>query len=153
MLLVRARQKGRYVNQGNQWNVKAVAETDKSCYLVRGMIIQGTAHTVRLICHDSHYFSIHTAPAHHRIHGKLLLYLEETAIVHDTVDDLFDIISMAGIIRYNIHDFFCLVLHGSFHPAALRLAEYFSHMGQEPLPLRSVDNRRLLLPVAGQIGK
>ncbi len=153
VLLCRAGQERRHVDQRDQRNVKAVAETDESGDLVGRMIVQRTAHGVGLVGHDAHHSAFHPAKAHHRIGGKFFLYLEKAGLIHDTVYHFLDVIGMAGIVRDDIPDLGRLRFHGGSHPAIFHFAKYLAHLRQDALPLHIVDHRRFLRPVARQIGK
>ena len=53
--------------------------------------------------------AFHTAPTHYHIHGKIFLYFKKAVIIYNTVDYIFYIIRMSGIVRYNIPEFCTLI--------------------------------------------
>ena len=117
------------------------------------MVVQRTAHGIWLIGHNTHNLARHAAPSHYRVGSKILLHLKEASLVHNTVDHFFYIVGVTGIIRHDILKLGSLCPDNIVLPCALASAKYLSHSGGKALSLRRIDNRRLLCPVAGQIGQ
>ena len=117
MLLGDARHEARNVNQGDQRDVKGIAEADELCALVRGIDVQHTGHHVRLVGDKAHGTAQNSTKADNQVGGKTRLALEEVAIVGDTDDDLADVVALLAIdgndvaelwirlgVEYRIHD-------------------------------------------------
>ena len=152
VLLRRAGQECGHINQCDERYIKAVAETDKTRYLIGCVVIEGTAHRVWLVRHNPDNLAFHTAPPHHRVGGKLLLHLEEASLIHNTVDHFLHIVGMTGIIRHDILELGSLCFKGIILSRTFAPAKHSSHFGGDALSLRRIHHRRLLHPVARQIG-
>src|SRR5262249_37588719 len=58
-----ARQKARYIHKCNQWDIKAVAETYKTCGLFRSIDVQDPCQRARLLGHNSNTATIQACEA------------------------------------------------------------------------------------------
>ena len=106
LFLFNAREITRYVCKSNKRNIKAVAETYKSCCFVWWVNIKWTCHNLRLICNDTDNLSVHSCKTYYNILCKAFLYFKEVAVINKFGDNFLNVISLTRIVRNDCCKFF-----------------------------------------------
>ncbi len=89
-------QEAGHVNERYQRNVEGVAEAYKAATLLRGVHVEHTGHAVRLVGNNAHRLAVEAGKAHDDVLGKVLVYLEELAVIDDGADHLIHVIGVIG---------------------------------------------------------
>ena len=104
MFLVDARQIARHIFQRDNRNIERIAETDKTCSFIGTVAIQYTCQHHRLISNETDSFTTHAAKTDHNVGCPQLLYFQEVGIIHDTFDNVTNIVRLFRICRNHIFD-------------------------------------------------
>ena len=99
-LLVGSGQESRNVDEGHEWEIECIAESDESRRLAAGIDIEAPREDEWLIGNDPHGSALQAGEADDDVLGER--ELEEAAIIEDLTDDGFDIIGFGGIRWYQV---------------------------------------------------
>ena len=108
MLLRHARQEARYIFEGNQRNVEAVAKTDETCSLIGSVYIQHTSQISRLVGYNSYRTTIQTGEANHNILCKMGHHFKEILVIHNRLYYILNVIRNVRVFRNHSLKLFCL---------------------------------------------
>src|ERR1041385_8844080 len=96
MFLIFSGHEPRHIFKGDNWNIEAVAKTDKTGGLFAGVNIEDTCVVCWLICDDANAVSTQAGEPDNDIGSKMLMNFKEAPIVHNHLNGFFDVI---GLIR------------------------------------------------------
>src|SRR6202041_2539721 len=96
-LLLRAGQKSGHVLERDERDVKRVAETNEARALHRRIDIEHACKKCRLIGDDPDGAAIEPRESHHEILRKVLMNLEEFALIDDFVNRILHVIGLLRI--------------------------------------------------------
>jgi len=96
----------RGIHKGDHGDIEGVAETHETGNLVRGVDIQNARHRSRLICSDSHAFTIQAGKTNHRVGGEVMVNFKERIDIHYAIDHVPDVVSLVGVSGYQGVQFF-----------------------------------------------
>src|SRR5580704_1627739 len=95
VLLLHTGQKSRDVLQGNQRNIKSIAEAYEARSLDACVDVQHAGQKGWLIRNDAHWPSVHACKADNDITGKVLVHLEEITVINQPLDDHLHVVWLA----------------------------------------------------------
>ena len=104
MFLVGARHEGRNINECDQRNVEAVAETNEACALVGCIDLERTGDAVALVCYDTDGLAFDPCESDNDVLGKVCRYFHEAVIVDKSRDHIADIVGCFRVGRYDLRD-------------------------------------------------
>src|SRR4030042_108027 len=93
----RADPEGRAVNKGHKGNIEKVTETDKPRQFVRGITIHSSHQNLGLVRHDSSSHAIKPRKTNNEITGEIFMDFEETALIHDHINERIHIIGYSKV--------------------------------------------------------
>ena len=92
VLLIDAWHEAGDILDGDDRDVEAVAETNETCALLRGIDIQSASEDLRLIGQEADGATCHAAEADDEVLGEVWSDLEEILMVADRLDDVLDVV-------------------------------------------------------------
>ena len=101
VFLSRPRQEARYIDEGDDRDIKAVAEADETGCFVGRIDIQAAGKEFRLVSNNANGLSVKAGKAGDDIQGIVFQYLEYIAIVDAGFDDIEHIIRHAAVVGNN----------------------------------------------------
>ena len=99
IFLRRAGEKSRYVDEGDEWNIEAIAETDETRRLAAGVGVEHAGKDHRLVGNKTNGSALDAAEAGDDIFGEGGLDLEEIGGVDHLHDQILDVVGLVGAIR------------------------------------------------------
>jgi len=99
VLLVRAREEARHVDEGDERDVEAVAEADEARGLHRGVDVEHAREDRRLVGDDAHGAAADAGEADDDVRREGLGDLEEVPVVDDRPDDVLHVVGLVRLER------------------------------------------------------
>ena len=100
VLLLQARQEARHVHEGDDRDVKRIAEPHKSGGLAAGINVQNAGQAHRLVRDEAHGPAVHPPEANHDVLAEIRADLKEVALIGHLLDQFLDIIGLIGVFRH-----------------------------------------------------
>ena len=94
-------EESRNVLKGDDGNVEGIQESDKAGPFYGGVNIKTPGKPVGLVGNDPHRHSVEPRESDDDISGEVLMDLEETMVIHNAVDDCYDVVGLSGVVRDN----------------------------------------------------
>ena len=98
-LLVAAGQIAGHVGDGQQRDIEGVAAADEAAGLVGRVHVQAARHDLGLVGDDAHGPAAQPGQGGDDVLGKVVVRLEEVAVVDDGPDDVVHVVGGAGAVR------------------------------------------------------
>ncbi len=104
VLLSHARHEAGDVGEGDQRDVKGIAESDKPGRLYRGIYVQHASQIQRLLRYHAYWPAVHPGKSNDDVGSKQAVDLHEVAFVHHLSDYLLHIIGLRGVLRNGVKE-------------------------------------------------
>ena len=101
VFLIGPRQESRYVDEGDDGNIEAVAEADETSGFIRRINIQTASHNTWLVCDDTNAAAVETGKAADDIRSKVLMDFVEFTVIDERADYVLHVVRCIRIIRNN----------------------------------------------------
>ena len=99
VFLARTRQEARAINEGNDWKIERIGDTDMTGNLVAGINVQCAGHEARLIGNDRDRVAIHACKSDDGIGCVFRLDFEEATGIEDRFDGIAHIVWRIDTVR------------------------------------------------------